>query len=322
MKSIFTLTFYFLIYSSIAQVDNFENLVLEPETFWNGSDGSADYFETESFYFPTFWDTGFGGYWAGGWSYSNMTDSVTSGFMNQYSAKTGSGYLNSENYAIAYGDGWFRPRSEVWQYVQPTKVRITNTTFAYNSMRDGDSFAKKFGGLSGNDADYFTITFQGFFDGQSSSSEDIVFYLADYRFEDNSLDYILKDWVELDLSSLQFADSIRYTFNSSDIEEFGINTPVYFCLDNLEYLLFVNSLPGDLVSNSKLYPNPAAYTANLTLKNSGEAMFQVYSIDGKMVQNGFFYENTVIDVSNLESGVYIVNVLTDSITETHRLIKN
>ncbi len=29
-------------------------------------------------------------------------------------------------------------------------------------MRDGDAFAKKFGGLSGNDADYMKITFHGF----------------------------------------------------------------------------------------------------------------------------------------------------------------
>jgi hypothetical protein len=36
-------------------------------------------------------------------------------------------------------------------------VYVTNTTYAYNSMRDGDMFAKKFGGPTGNDPDWYKL---------------------------------------------------------------------------------------------------------------------------------------------------------------------
>ena len=53
-------------------------------------------------HFPCYYDTAFGGYWSSGFAYSNMTDTVTSGFMNEYSAKTGIGYNGSPNYAVFY----------------------------------------------------------------------------------------------------------------------------------------------------------------------------------------------------------------------------
>src|SRR5690606_24615208 len=42
-------------------------------------------------YFPCVYDTAFGGLWSTGFAYSNMTDSVTSGFGNMYSAKAAKG---------------------------------------------------------------------------------------------------------------------------------------------------------------------------------------------------------------------------------------
>ena len=39
---------------------------------------------------------------------------------------------------------------------------VTNTTFAFLSMQNGDEFAKQFGGDDGNDPDFFKVTFRGF----------------------------------------------------------------------------------------------------------------------------------------------------------------
>ena len=39
---------------------------------------------------------------------------------------------------------------------------LTNATYAALSMQNGDSFAKKFGGTTGNDADLFGVTLRGF----------------------------------------------------------------------------------------------------------------------------------------------------------------
>ena len=110
-------------------------------------------------------------------------------------------------------------------------------------MRDGDSFAKKFGGVSGNDEDFFKLTLTGFEDinliGGSTGALDI--FLADYRFSDNSKDYILDSWSHFDLTDLGSARSIGFSFTTTDNGDFGANTPLFVAIDNLTYS--VNSVP-------------------------------------------------------------------------------
>ncbi len=113
-----------------------------------------------------------------------------------------------------------------------TGALITNTTYAALSMRNGDQFAKKFGGADGNDADFFKLIISGYSGGIATGNE-VEFFLADYRFGDNSQDYILDDWTFVDFSALGTADEVRFDFASSDTGMFGINTPKYFALDNL-----------------------------------------------------------------------------------------
>ena len=322
IKLILPLFLFVLITGLSAQPDTFENLMLEPETFWNGSDGTADNFLTESFDFPALWDTSFGGYWAGGWAYSNKTDSVTSGFMNQYSAKAGSGYQGSQNYAVANSDGWFKVRNDVWQYVQIINLRITNSTYAYNSMRDGDAFGKKFGGVSGNDPDFFRVNFMGYLNGEPTGAEPITFYLADFRFEDNSQDYIVNDWAELNLSGLAYVDSIAYTFESTDISEFGINTPKFFCIDQINFDLFVNSLASNETNVLKVYPNPSSDLINMQLSSNEFATFELLSLAGQSLKSGGFQNQMILNVNELIAGIYLLRITTSRKSETHKIIVN
>ena len=59
------------------------------------------------------------------------------------------------------------------------------------------------------------------------------FYLADFRFADNSLDYIVRDWRFVDLSGLGVVSRLEFDLASSDSGAFGINTPAYFAMDSL-----------------------------------------------------------------------------------------
>ena len=93
-------------------------------------------------HFPYVYDSSFGGYWDHGFSYSNMTDSVTSGYLNQYSAKTAKGYNNSSQYAVAWCSLYATPARIKFTTAPPDTVKgfyITNSTYAYNSMHDGDA---------------------------------------------------------------------------------------------------------------------------------------------------------------------------------------
>ena len=102
-------------------------------------------------------------------------------------------------------------------------------------MLNGDSFAKKFGGPSGNAPDFFKVTLTGHSlpGANGSPTGSVDFFLADYRFAENSDDYVIDAWKLLDLTNLGNARSIDFTFEGSDIGGFGLNTPVYIAIDNL-----------------------------------------------------------------------------------------
>lgn len=99
-------------------------------------------------------------------------------------------------------------------------------------MRDGCFPANKFGGPSGDDPDWFLLTITGK-DASGADTNTVEFYLADYRFEDNSEDYIVDSWEYVDLSSLGVVKSLEFSLSSSDVGDFGINTPTYFAMDSL-----------------------------------------------------------------------------------------
>ncbi len=214
--------------SAGAAVSTFDDLTLAPEsyffpeittTFTSGGAGFNHDFE----------DVGFPGCCWSGWTYSNQTDNTTAGFTNQYAAVTGGGVDGSANYGLAYLG------VPTVTFATPSVVSggwFTNTTYAALSMRDGDSFAKKFGGVTGDDPDFLRLTIIGK-DAGGATTGSVDFYLADFRSADNSLDDIVSDWRFVDLSGLGVVSGLAFELASSDNGPFGINTPGYFAMDSL-----------------------------------------------------------------------------------------
>ncbi len=187
-----------------------------------------------------------------GFSWSNISDNTTPGFTNQYAAypgggSDGAGGMNlNENYAVAFSDASYfnLPENTSLQ-----SVDLTNTTYAALSMANGDSFGKTFGGESGNEEDFFKINLVGYdqVDRGGNQTGSVEFFLADFRFSDNSLDYILNQWATVDLTSLGSVRSVGVTFASSDVGAFGINTPTYFAMDNLTFTTTAVPEPSGLL---------------------------------------------------------------------------
>lgn len=211
---------------AIANVSTFDDLSLSPDSHFfpevttTFTSGGAVFNHSYTEYFPGCCHTD--------WVYTNRTDTTTAGYLNQFSGYAGGGAQGSNNYAIA------NTGAPTVTFSRPSAVSgayFTNTTYAALSMLDGDGFAKKFGGTSGDDADWFKLTINGWNDAVQTGSVD--FYLADFRFADNSLDYIVKDWAYVDLSSLGTINSLSFALTSSDTGPFGINTPAYFAMDSL-----------------------------------------------------------------------------------------
>lgn len=186
--------------------------------------------------------TDFGGGFTtwGGFSYSNVEDATTPGFFNQYAsyagggAAAGGGTQAGGTYGVGFEDTFasLRPRITFTSDTLVESIELTNTTYAGLSMRDGDGFAKKFGGVSGDDPDFFLLTIHAL-DAANAETGTLDVYLADYRFANNALDYILRDWTSFDLSSLGLVRALEFSLSSSDNGAFGMNTPAYFVLDDL-----------------------------------------------------------------------------------------
>ncbi|MBM3967622.1 MAG: DUF4465 domain-containing protein [Planctomycetes bacterium] len=178
-------------------------------------------------------DLKWGPYW-GGSAYSKVNNSTTGGYENQFAARPGLGSNGSSQYAI-FSNG-YRGEAVITfgAQVNIKSFDISNTSYAYYSMKNGDSWAKKFGGDSGNDADFFKLSIQGYRANALVGTVD--FYLADYRFSDTSQDYILGNWQTVGLSSLGVVDSLQFSLESSDNDPlFGMNTPAYFAMDGLQF---------------------------------------------------------------------------------------
>jgi len=231
----------FAIPARAANIVDFEDISLAPNSFYNGSDNAGGFTSGSAFFNNTFTD--FGGGFTGwtGWSASSVADSTTPGFGNQYAAYSGSGAGGSSNYGVLFASDWDEASITFTGGEQLKSIDITNTTYTALSMKDGDSFAKKFGGATGNDPDYFGWTITGT-DASDSVIGSIDVYLADYRFSDNSLDYIVNKWITVDLSSLANAVRLDFTAFSSDIGQFGINTPTYLAADNIVFVPEVSTL--------------------------------------------------------------------------------
>jgi hypothetical protein len=274
-------------------------------------------------HFPCVYDTAFGySFWNSGFAYSNMTDSVTSGIVNQYASKAGSGYGGSSNYAVGYGaeNYLLRLNNVSGMYHVLSGFYITNATYAYNSMRDGDAFGKKFGGATGNDPDWFKVRIYGFLGPQVIDSVD--FYLADFRDTDNTNDYIVKDWQWVDLTSLGHADSVVFNLSSSDAGQWGMNTPAYFCMDNFT-LIDANGV--ETIGNTstvKVFPNPAT---DFIVVDAGEAKLQsitLMDVSGKVLSSyKGVNEKLSIPLGQLPNGVYFLRLNNGAQKQTVRFIK-
>ncbi len=300
-------------------VGDFENLTLSSESYWDGSDMSGLHnnsvfttnFSSGDYNFSNSYDTTWGaasGYWSSGWAYSNMTDSTTSGFTNQYSAKPGGGHpIGGANYAIG------KPNSTiVFNNPIGLSINITNSTYAANSMRDGDAFAKKF---TNADQDYFKLHIYGYSNGSILDSTE--FYLADFTHTDSTLDYIVTDWQYVELLPGPY-DSVSFDLSSSDVGAFGMNTPAYFCIDNVgNFPLSSNTINQETIN---IYPNPSSDFIYINSKDSDNYTISLFNILGELIIDKKINLQQ-LNLSNLPNGQYFLKIESESGIINEKILK-
>jgi hypothetical protein len=295
----------------------FETLPLSgANSFYNGGD-DAGQFSVGDVSFSNNYNADWQSW--NGFSYSNVTDNITAGYANQFSAFPGSGAGGSEQYAIFYPEGIIQHSGSFI----PDSIKISNATYAAISMRDGDAYGKQFGSstnaagdLDGtNGEDFFKVWIIGY-DIDFEPIDSVEFYLADFRFSDNLQDYIVDEWVNVDLSSLGEVHSISFKLESSDIGSFGMNTPAYFVLDDFSFHTTLST--AQLEQYFHVYPNPVG---DLLTISGGKGTIRLTDLQGKVLHTEAHSEFTTIDFSNLSIGTYMLQLELNGIIYHKTIVK-
>jgi hypothetical protein len=314
MKKLKKIAFLLLLTSTAtlrAQIsEGFENITLDSGKTLNGSDGTEmHYFSTGEMNFPVSWDTTYK-YWASGWALSkvNYNKVEPSDYAKHlFSAATGYGVENGKGKTFIVGqNGSFFNLKRKNSGDYPLKgFYVSNSTYAYNSMKFGDFVAKKFGGNTGKDQDSFVLIIRSYKQSKAVDSQRVV--LADFRFSDSAKDYILNQWKFVTLKDA-YTDSIAFDLVSSDNGQFGMNTPAFFVLDGVEFY-GLNAVKNNHKTCS-IYPVPANDILNVKAESELVSAV-VLDYAGRVLARAVLAgKSAQIQVSQLPQGNYVLQVLT------------
>ena len=278
-------------------------------------------------HFPCVYDTSFGGIWSTGFAYSNKNDTVTSGYMNDHAAKTGTGYGGAGKYVVAWCSDpvTYQPKVNLplrgIAIGQPVKVfYITNSTYAYNLMRDGDggtgAYGRKFGDTTGTGVttgqgtapDWFKLTVKGYLGG-TLKTDTVEFYLADFRPAGTTNDSIIKGWHWVNLLPLGKVDSLNFKMSSSDNNAVGMKTPSYFCMDNFTTNESSVEVKDVAQSVAKIYPNPAKDVLNIDVTDEAITGATITDVKGAVVTFApVTTQHIEFNTAGLTAGIYFVSL--------------
>ncbi len=311
---------HFCAISQNVVITDFEDLIVPEEGYFNGStQHSGTIGVTEKFVFQSINGTfrvfytpenGYD-YWSGT-AYSNQTDLNTADWTNFSSYSNypnGGGCENTENYAIGY---MFDKDTIQFDVSYCCGIQIangayfTNSTWAYHYMNGTDG--------TGNGiyetGDYYKLIFKSMVNNQYTGNF-VEFYLADFT---NGNSYIIDNWTWVDLSALGETHGIEISYQTSD--DF---TPAYYCVDNLtlDYVANTENLNNKYFN---IYPNP--FSDFIKIENIEEANISLSDITGKVIlEKKNCSGNIELQLSNLKSGLYFINIKTKTRTYTHKIIK-
>ena len=183
------------------------------------------------------------GYASGGIAFSQFNDTTTAGYRNQCSVyyddgKGHGGHGGSTMFAVHYGyydpKGWdgrtIIRLADSTQTCVFDNFWVMNNTYAARAMKYGEG-SKKF---TYADRDWFRLVIDGL-DKYGDVIGTITVYLADFR--ETTSPGVMEQWTQVDLTPLDEVTAIRFDLQSSDTGGAGMNTPAYFCFDDLTVTL-------------------------------------------------------------------------------------
>jgi hypothetical protein len=311
-------------------IETFDTYSLSANSYYQNN-ASSD-FGTGGITFQYGWNGIWNG-WESGTAYTNMNDTVNGTYANLYGCITGTAF-SGNNYATAQSGALITFTNNT---TAVSGFYITNTTYAWKTIKKGNMFSRRFGDTTGTGSgtsiaqgqypDWFKILVRGY-RGGNILADSVEYYLADYRATGTINDYAIKNWQFVNCISLGQVDSIRFEMKSSD-NSFGfMNTPAFFSLDNFVTVSTVGVDELANISQLSLFPNPASQNAflNYEAKHESEVYIHIFDVTGKEIQT---IQSQVLKGNNnlklntevLESGIYFIEITNEHYSKKIKFIK-
>lgn len=203
-------------------------------------------------------------FYNGGFVVSRFTNMTGADYTNQCSVYNQSGGHNDANFIVANGfsvekesavsyekcakiyltdkTGYQvvasdpnQPVSGVAHYGRFNSVWVCNTTYSYLAMKDGNGMAHA---LKDNNG-WFKVVFVAIDKNGKPTGKTVDYYLANFdasKVNESGLDKEIRTgWNKVDLSGLgDNVCTVAIDFKGSDVGDWGLNTPAYVALDDLE----------------------------------------------------------------------------------------
>ncbi|MBR6017799.1 MAG: DUF4465 domain-containing protein [Paludibacteraceae bacterium] len=162
----------------------------------------------------------YGGTYVTGGVVTNITSTDFKDYTDAYKSAAGGAHAG-KNYVVWYADGFTPNVIKLTTAGTVPGMYVCNNVYALNSMKNGDDYA----GAPFAKDDWFKLTIGGSLNGAAVDAT-VDFYLA------QGTD-IVTEWTYVDLSKLGKVDELNFTLTGSRTGDWGLNTPTYFCIDDL-----------------------------------------------------------------------------------------
>lgn len=258
--------------------DTYSNAALEAQAFTFTHVGSdVGYYYQEGFSVATNADDA--DYSAGGWysgfkTYGNMSDGGLVADPRGYSATSGAPYLVVYTGSAEDGSSYNNPYAAQVQFSGLGEVQgmyVSSAPVTYYGCLNGSDYGRALD----QSGDYLTLYAFGI-DADDQVVGPIEYDLATYN---DALAVLEQNeaWDWFDLTGLGAVKSVHFAIRGSDVGEYGLNSPTYFCMDKLSINLLPTSLDEAATSESIYRIENCLYNVSIG------TTIEVYNVSGKLV---------------------------------------
>ena len=129
------------------------------------------------------------------------------------------------------------------------------------------------------------------------------------------------EWEWVELTSLGAVTTLKFELSSSDNGDWGMNTPAYFCLDEIKSGDATKAIPFNESIEFHVYPNP--FTDMFTINSEMKGNLEIYNLAGQLVFNQILNNRIeLVELSDLEDGIYLIKIINNQHVSSCKIVKN